>query len=165
MHHKKNTILLFIFFFIIMFLYIYLNIPIKINFKAKALILSCIDFRIQPDITEFLECLTYSGKYDNFMLAGSSLGFNQNIHPEWKKTFADHLKLANDLHFIEHIIVIDHMDCAAYKLFYNMNLNSEEEHNLHVVNLNKFKKFINSDYPNLSIECYLLDLDGNIKNI
>ena len=55
--------------------------------KSKALVLNCMDFRLIDDVNRFLDKNGYENNYDDFILAGSSLGFNQTTYPEWKITF------------------------------------------------------------------------------
>jgi len=86
------------------------------NNGAHVLVLSCID----PRFTEFLAWFLTNYKavhnnYDLFSLAGASLGVNQTAFPNWSAVFADHLKLAIDLHEITEVWVFDHLDCGAYK--------------------------------------------------
>lgn len=133
---------------------------------AKALVLTCIDFRLLSEYVRFLSTIGYNDNFDDFILAGASLGFNQSVFPDWKSTFLEHLRLAQDLHHIKEIIVIDHMDCGAYKEFYNKpNISDQEERALHIENLRKFRKYINENYKTLDVHCYLMDLDGTTKEI
>jgi hypothetical protein len=82
-----------------------------------------------------------SNKYDEFILAGSSLGYNTalNFDPSgvyssatfkgnpatdssfnsWQIAFTQHLDIAILLHDVSNIILIDHLECGAYKTFYS----------------------------------------------
>ena len=87
----------------------------------------------------------YNNNYDEFILAGASLGYNQEIYSEWRIVLNKHIELAIQLHDIQEIIIIDHMNCCVYKIFYNnQNLLEEDEKRLHIENLNKFKILINT---------------------
>ncbi|MDP3275253.1 MAG: hypothetical protein Q8Q09_08675 [Deltaproteobacteria bacterium] len=61
--------------------------------------------------------------YDHFILAGASLGVAQPTYTEWAKTFWDHLETAKlQLHKTIHtVLLIEHEDCGAYKLFFRPN--------------------------------------------
>jgi carbonic anhydrase len=102
-------------------------------------------------------------QYNKFILAGASLGSNQNTFPEWGKTYDKHIELSLQLHKIQEIIVIDHMDCGAYRILYNKpNLSKEEELELHKKNLALFKSIINKKYSELVVSAYLMDKDGSV---
>ena len=129
---------------------------------AKALVLTCMDFRFVNDTVQFLN-KEYKDAYNKFSLAGSSLGYNQNTFPEWSITFDKHIELAKDLHDIDEIIVVDHMDCGAYRILYdNPSMSKEEEYDLHRKNLDKFKAIMNKNHPSLKVSTFLVDTDGSI---
>ena len=129
---------------------------------AKSLVLTCMDFRFVNDTVQFLN-KEYKDDYNKFSLAGASLGYNQNTFPEWSITFDKHIELAKDLHDIDEIIVVDHMDCGAYRILYdNPSMSKEEEYDLHRKNLDKFKAIINKNHPSLKVSTFLVDTDGSI---
>ena len=131
--------------------------------NAKALILTCMDFRLLDDVVTFMNKIGYNNNYDQFILAGGSLGFNQDVYNDWKKTLDKHINLALELHHIKEIIIIDHMKCGAYKIFYNKkDFTHDEELALHNENINKFKKYINTTYPKLKVKGFIMNLDGSV---
>lgn len=133
---------------------------------AKALVITCMDFRLIDDAVYFLNSKGYNNNYDELILAGASLGYNQTKYESWRKTVDDHIGLAKKLHHIKEIIVIDHMDCGAYRIFYNKpKLSREEEMILHKENFDKFKKLIEKAYPELVVSTYLMDINGKLINI
>lgn len=131
---------------------------------AKALVLTCIDFRLLDDVVHHMNNIGYQNNYDQFILAGSSLGYNQDKYPAWKSSLIDHINLAIDLHHISEIIVIDHLKCGAYKIFYG-DITDDEELELHKVNLRKFKFVIGKMYPDLKISTSIMDLKGKVFNL
>lgn len=138
--------------------------------KAKALVLTCIDFRLIDDAVRFMNRLGYNNNYDEFIIAGASLGYNKTdklpFCQEWKKTIDDHIKLAMSLHEIKEVIVIDHMKCGAYKKYYSTDgttdLTVEDEIKYHTLNLNAFTQSIQVAYPCLGVKGYLMNLDGSV---
>jgi hypothetical protein len=56
------------------------------------------DFRLIDDITHFMNEQGYNNNYDQFILAGSSLGLNQDKFPHWGQTLADHMNIGLGLH-------------------------------------------------------------------
>lgn len=141
------------------------NIRDRLSEKtAKAMVLSCMDFRFVTDKVNFLNNIGYKDDYSKFVLAGSSLGYNQGEFPEWSKSFDKHLELATDLHKIDEVIVVDHMDCGAYRILYdNKSMSKEEEYKLHQKNLNKFKSLIHKKFPSLKVTMLLVNIDGTFS--
>lgn len=132
--------------------------------KSKAIVLNCMDFRLMDDLERFLDSAGYNNNYDDFVLAGSSLGYNQNVYPVWKDVFDTHVELAEQLHEIHEIIIIDHMNCGAYKKFYGKTtIEPDEERALHKVNMNKMEQVLKSKFPNLKVKKYLMSLDGTVE--
>jgi hypothetical protein len=146
--------------------------------KAKAMVITCIDFRLIDDAVRFMNRLGYNNNYDEFIIAGASLGYNKTspvpFCTEWKKTIDDHIGLSMTLHDIKEIIVIDHMYCGAYKKYYtdtgdsainNGEFTSEQaEIDKHKENLQIFVTLIQERYPYLGVKAYLMDLHGNIND-
>ena len=99
-------------------------------------------------------------------MAGASLGYNQTTFPEWGVTFDKHVELSKQLHDIDKIVVIDHMDCGAYRILYdNEEMTKDEEYELHTKNLNKFKTIASKKFPSLKISTYLIEIDGSVTEV
>ena len=130
---------------------------------AKAIVITCIDFRLRDDAVIYLDSIGLNNNYDEFILAGASLGYNQTIYSAWIETLDQHIVLAQQLHDIKNVIVIDHMQCGAYKLLYNQpNMTRETEIGLHMENFAMFRQTIAAKYPQLTVTTRLMDLDGSI---
>lgn len=132
---------------------------------ARKIILTCMDFRLLDDVVKMMNNLGYNNDYDQFILAGSSLGFNQTEHTYWKKAFLDHLELAKDLHKVTELMIIDHMNCGAYKKFYNKELSYQEEYLLHLQNFKKIKEYFDIHKQNIQLKFFLMDLNGSVNEI
>ncbi len=134
---------------------------------AEAMVLTCIDYRFIDAVIFHLEQNPeLSQKYDFTTLAGASLGFNQTEFKYWKNTFIDLLKLAIELHHIKQVIVYDHMDCGAYQLLYpDIELNTEEERQLHIYNIKRFIRKLKKCFPELVYSGYLTHKDGHVETI
>ena len=134
---------------------------------AKALVLSCIDYRFIDDVIFSLEeDQKLSQRYDLTALAGSSLAYNQKEYKHWRKTILDQINLAIELHHIKKLIIFDHMDCGAYQMFYpDLKANSEEERVLHFKNITKFINKMKKIFPQLIYSGYLIHTDKTIEPI
>ena len=102
-------------------------------------VLSCIDFRFVDDSGYYMDITGNCNNYDQFSLAGASLGYNGiKKYKNWI-LFADQtIQIAYDLHKISEVSIFDHLDCGAYRLVYSeKEMKGKGEYNLHVENLNK----------------------------
>ena len=138
--------------------------------KIKALVITCMDFRLIDDAVYFFNNLNYRNEYDEFILAGASLGYNQTTYPAWRETLEQHIELSQELHNISEIIIVDHMDCGAYKKIYQSEypeLSEQQELILHKENAAKFRKSIlaKPKFENLKITTFLMYLDGRVITI
>ena len=132
---------------------------------ANALVLSCMDYRFVNDSVYFFNRIGFRDDYNKFSLAGASLGYNQTKFPEWAQTFDKHIELAMELHDINEVIVMDHMDCGAYRILYdNPSMSRQEEYKLHKKNLNQVKTMINQKFPALMVTAHLMDVDGSVMS-
>jgi carbonic anhydrase len=133
---------------------------------AKAIVITCMDFRLIDDVVRYLDSKGYNNNYDEFILAGASLGYNQTTYSAWTETLDKHIELAEKLHHIKEVIVIDHMNCGAYKIFYDRKSISEsDEIALHKDNFIKFKATIKQKYPQLGVKTLLMKLNGEVLEL
>ena len=132
---------------------------------ANALVLSCMDYRFVDDSVYFFNRIGFRDDYNKFSLAGASLGYNQTQFPEWRETCNKHIELAMQLHDINEVIVMDHMDCGAYRILYDSpSMSRQEEYELHKKNLNQIKTMINQKFPALTVTTHLMDVDGSVMS-
>ena len=140
---------------------------------TDALLLSCMDYRLTEDIYEFMHHdLGMHAKYDYVILAGASLGVNNTKFPSWGKTFWEHLDTAIALHSIHKVLVVDHRNCGAYKVILGKDFPAEatavqlaEETLAHKEQLDTLAKAIHTKYPDLTVETFLMSLDGKVDHI
>lgn len=142
----------------------------------KAFVITCIDFRLIDDAVYYLNSKGYVDDYDEFILAGASLGYNTSLNgvnsqfSRWDKILENHIDISYTLHKIKEIICMEHMDCGAYKAQLNGGnaFSKYEELNKHVNELNKFKMTINNKYvkddgsPKYDVKLWLMRLDGTV---
>ena len=124
--------------------------------------LSCIDFRFVDDTSYYMCCIGDSNNYDQFILAGASLGYNGiPDYDSWPICCNDHIQLSHDLHSITEVNIFDHMECGAYKMVYTEEeLAGDGEFKLHVENLHKAEKTILSQFPFITkVNKYIFDLN------
>jgi len=133
---------------------------------AKALVLSCIDFRFINAEQNFLT-ETLAGQYDWTALAGASLALTGFPHPAEAIAFWDQLELSSQLHQIEKVIILDHQDCGAYASFVDADLSQDptREYQVHQDYLRRAYDAIHQRYPQLEIELYFVRLTSEFQRI
>jgi hypothetical protein len=134
---------------------------------AKALVLSCIDFRFIESERYFLSLQHLGNQYDWTALAGASLALTGFPHAAEAETFWDQLALSRQLHQIEKVIILDHQDCGAYanKIDPALSQDREREQQVHAEYLSRAYWEIQKRYPDLTVELYFVMLNAEIRPI
>lgn len=113
---------------------------------CEALIVTCIDYRFQHYIHEYLHKTFDPKTYDRVALAGAVQDFEYIMKQ---------VDIAVRLHHIKKVVLINHEDCGAY--------GEEGTPEKHAHDLNAAKKAINEKYPDLEVELFYLKLDGTFE--
>lgn len=135
--------------------------------EAQALMLSCMDYRFVDPMVAFMNGKGLDGKYDHVVLAGASLGVVSKTFAAWHDTFWQHLDVAIKLHGAHEVVVIDHLDCGAYKLAFGDSIvaSKEVEMPAHVRTIRSFAALVRKHRANLAIEAYVMALDGTAERV
>ncbi len=141
--------------------------PAQADGIARALLLSCMDYRLVDDLVTFMQAHGYHDDYDQVVLAGAALGVVHAAFADWHAVFWDHVQLAKDLHGITEVIVIDHRDCGAYRLALSAEAldTPEKETAAHRDMLQEFSRQMGERHPDLQVFAVLMGLDGMGENI
>jgi carbonic anhydrase len=134
---------------------------------AEALLLSCMDYRLLDDIGRYMAGRGLTDNYDHVVLAGASLGVLQDKNLAWGRTFWEHVDVAISLHRIQKVIVMDHRDCGAYKVFLGPEASKDPqtEFATHAAKLRALRKAVKAKYPALEVELLLMSLDGSVEAV
>ena len=125
--------------------------------KYKAMVLSCIDPRIQSKVFNYLKRKKLTGKYSSFTIAGGGIGVTANRFKKWHSTFWENLATSIKLHKITSLIVINHNDCGAAKIVNGKKkFNISVENTIHKESFIKIKKELKKKYPNLKVSFKIL---------
>lgn len=116
------------------------------------LVISCIDYRYIDKINQLLNKNYGNYQFDHINLAGGSLSFKK-----WNQTLIDQIELAIKLHDIKLIIVMDHLDCGAYKLEYLDIVDIVDEIKYHHKNIADIELFIQTKYKDIKFNKYILN--------
>ena len=135
--------------------------------EAKALVLSCIDFRFLAAEKYFLSLQNLGNNYDWTALAGASLALAGFPSGADNQAFWDQLKFSYTHHHIKKVIIIDHQDCGAYavKIDPDLSKDPERELQMHTDYLNQAFWAIRERYPDLNIELYFVHSNAEVKPI
>lgn len=134
--------------------------------EYKALVLACIDPRMQEPVYKYLKERQLTGKYSQVVIAGAAIGAVAPKFEEWHQTFWENLEISINLHQIHKVIVIQHRDCgAAREAFGRFVAGSENETQLHRAVLADFREQLLKHHPQLDVETLLMDLDGAVEDL
>lgn len=140
--------------------------PYEESHRAQALCLGCMDYRYADASFQYIQSGPLNNRFDFVTMPGASIGFNQRDYEHWKPTFIDQVRLAIELHAIEDVIVIDHLGCSAIAKFYpDVELDSEQEREIHKINIEKFIRRMKRIFPNLKYSGFLIHCDGDVETI
>jgi carbonic anhydrase len=133
----------------------------------EAMVLGCIDPRLQKPVADYTASRGLTGKYSQFVIAGAAIGVVAEPFKDWHKAFWDNLVTSQQLHHITRVIAINHRDCGAAKIAYGdaKVANREIETETHRAALAEFRKQVGDRNLNLAIETGLMDIDGKIEMI
>ncbi len=116
--------------------------------KTEALIVTCIDFRLQEAINNWISQNFSPKTFDRVALAGGV----KNL-----EVILTQIEIAKRLHHINKVVLINHEDCGAYG-----EEGTEEKHS---EDLKTAKEKIQSQFPDLTVETYYLKLNGTFITI
>ncbi|AWB08597.1 hypothetical protein A6A40_26835 (plasmid) [Azospirillum humicireducens] len=135
--------------------------------SVDTLLLSCMDYRLMGHVASYMNARNMQANYDHVILAGASLGALTDKKPAWGEAFWDHVAVAKELHHIKRLIVMDHRDCGAYKVFLGMDVASDpaKETAVHGQYLTKLKAMVKERHPDLEVELLLMGLDGTVEKL
>ena len=131
----------------------------------EAMVLGCIDPRLQEPVHRYTASRDLTGKYSQFVIAGAAIGVVAEPFKDWHKAFWDNLATSIQLHNIKSVIAINHRDCGAAKIAYGEAkvANREIETETHRTALMEFRKQVKDRQPNLGVETGLMAIEGTIE--
>lgn len=115
---------------------------------CDALVVCCIDFRFQKYIQKWLGQHMKDKTYDMVGFAGSTKSL---------PIIMKQVVISKSLHHIKQVVLIHHEDCGAYGV--------ESTPERHATDLQKARKKILAQYPDLTVLLYYLHLDGEFEKI
>lgn len=135
--------------------------------KAKACVITCMDFRFQNKTQKFIERKGWLGECDEIILAGASRDLVKPIKPYHKISLLRQLKLSIQLHDPKEIIIIDHQDCGGYAQDKTIpsGLEIEEDKKMHKEYAKQAYELLSKKYPDRKISIYFAKFDGKFVKL
>lgn len=115
---------------------------------CAAFVATCIDFRIQKTVEEWLNKNVGERQYDRVAWAGGILDLDGILKQ---------LAISVRLHSVKKVILMNHEDCGAYGETGNFER--------HKADLSSAAKKVQSLYPALTVETYYVHLDGTVEQV
>jgi|SRR3989344_943347 len=115
---------------------------------AESIIVTCIDFRLQEYINNWITQNFQPKTFDRVALVGGV----KNL-----EIILGQIDISVKLHHIQKVVLINHEDCGAYGEAGTSQKHSED--------LKTAKAKIKAIYPDLEVETYYLHLDGTFEQI
>jgi carbonic anhydrase len=134
---------------------------------VTALAITCIDYRLVDDAVHFFDERHLTKDYDQVSLAGASLAAMSPKFRSSNAAFWDHVAIAQQLHAIRKVIVVDHRDCGAFKVAYGKDFKGEgaAEAGQHKAVMQQVQAKMQKLHPDLASEFWLMGLDGNAERL
>lgn len=118
------------------------------NNHTEGILITCIDFRFQKIINNWISKNIRPKIFDRVSLAGTV----KNL-----EAILDQIDIAVRLHHIKKVVLINHEDCGAY--------GAESTPEKHAQDLKNAASQIKEKYPDLEVETFYLHLDGTFEPI
>lgn len=116
--------------------------------SCEIAIVSCIDFRFQEYINQWISQNFHPKTYDRVAWAGGVKD---------QEGILNQIEISHRLHHIKKVILINHEDCGAY--------GAEGTPEKHAQDLRETKGKIQAQFPDLEVDLYYLHLDGTFERI
>src|SRR5215468_6006748 len=141
----------------------YLAVSAEGNYEA--MVLACIDPRMQEPVHRYTVEQNLTGKFSQFVIAGAAIGVVAPAFKDWHKAFWDNLATTIQLHRIRKVIAIDHRDCGAAKIAYGEAkvATPQADTETHKAALAEFRKQVGERHPQLGVQTGLMALDGKME--
>ena len=135
--------------------------------KAKACVVTCIDFRFQKKIQDLLKLKGYIGVCDQISVAGASRDFIKPVKKEDGEYAWKQLEMSIKLHHPDEIIFIDHQDCGGYAQDGTIpgGLSKDEDKKAHTGFSKKLFKKLHLKFPEKKVRFYYAELGAGIEDV
>jgi len=129
--------------------------------QIEALAITCIDYRFYNKDTAFVaNDLNLFRQADNVALAGASLAGVSKMFVKSVPAFWEQVGLAQQLHHIKKVVLIDHRECGAYNAEFGVPRDEAEETAQHVKVMTELAVEFRKRQLGLALEFWLMPVKG-----
>lgn len=128
----------------------YYTITIMNTHSCEAVVVTCIDYRLQKTIDNWISENFAPKSFDRVAIAGGIKNLD---------IIMGQIEISEKLHHIKKVVLINHEDCGAYG---DPPAGGPEKH---AEDLKKAASQIKQRYPGLEVETYFLRLNGIFEQI
>ena len=121
---------------------------VRMPLQCEALVVHCIDYRLQEFLNEWLKDNLPVRGFDRVAIAGGVYDVFYALRQ---------VEIAVRLHQIKEVILINHEDCGAY--------GEAGNYARHKTDLEEAERKIEALFPDLDVETYYLHLDGEFEEM
>ena len=114
---------------------------------CRALLIHCMDFRLQPEIKKMMEEQGLLGDCDLVALAGAAKNL---LDPETQALTLKQIGLSRQLHGMKEVHLMNHTDCGAYG-GHAAFAGDEAERRKHADDLAEAAEIIRREFPDLTV--------------
>lgn len=124
--------------------------------RAHSILITCMDFRFVERIHQFFgQEQRLAGLYDHVSLAGSAKSLVWPNVASNKEFVLRHIELAQKLHHIAEVILVNHQNCGAY--------GDQDSQVQHETDLRKSRQIILKTFPELKVRLFYATLEEKGK--
>ncbi len=116
--------------------------------RTDAVVVTCIDYRLQPLLDEWIKTQLGYGNYNRVAFGGSV--------KNWDTVFSQ-IEMSRRVHSVNRVILINHQDCRAY--------GAEDSYERHLHDLRQARDSVLERIPDVAVELYYLWLDGRFERV
>lgn len=116
--------------------------------RTDALVITCIDYRIQEMLDNWIREHVGYGHFNRVALGGSV--------KNWDVIFSQ-IEMSRRVHSITKVVLINHEDCRAY--------GEAGNYERHLSDLRQAREKVHEQFPDMNVELYYLSLDGQFERV
>ncbi len=132
--------------------------------KAKALLITCMDYRFIDSFYKEAEELGIEHSYDRVAIAGDIKNIVKPAQKNDAELILRQIEISKELHDIQEVIIISHQNCGAYPEL--VDLDTDTEFAIHKKDLLVAKKVIEERITEIQVLAFFATLkEGDHQNI
>ena len=132
-------------------------------YVADAAVLTCFDQRIRQTVNKFLKRRGIV-RPDMIVVAGGAKTLASPRNDFERDFILEQIRMSILLHRTKRVYLVCHSDCATYGGLAAYNGDAEAEAKHHFVELERAAELLAARFPELSVDCFLVNFEGVFVN-